>query len=151
MTSPSPLPAPQDALEERLDHLPALDTSEVVERTLARILTATDAESIFADPESQGLRDWAGREIILEDVVGCLPSSAKGGLSRYLVLDCTDPYTGVRFAATTGGTYTVSAALRAKELGLLPLRVRVVELESASNPGQTSVWLVAVKPPRPGA
>lgn len=139
------LPASTDRigqLEERMDNLPAMETAQVVERTLGRILNATDASAIFANPESQGLRDWAGRTIVLNDVAGCLPSSKKGALSRYIVLDCTDPDTGEQFAATTGSTYAVTAALRAKELGLLPQKLRVVELESASNPGQMSVWLV---------
>ena len=131
-----------DQLEEKLDQLPALDTAEVVERTLNRILTGTTAEAIFANPESAGLRDMAGRVIIVNAVAGCLPSKMKSGLSRYVVLDCTDPETGEAFAATTGSMYAVAAALRAAAAGLLPQRLRVVELESASNPGQTSVWLV---------
>ncbi len=131
-----------DDMERRLDSLPALDTTEVVERTLERILGAEKVEAIFRSPESQGLRDWAGREIILMRVAGCLPSTAKGGLSRYVVLECTDPATGEVFAATTGGMFAVAAALRAAEQRLLPQRLRVVELGSASNPGQSSVWLV---------
>ena len=39
-----------EALEERLDQLPALDTTEVVERTLNRILNGATAEAIFANP-----------------------------------------------------------------------------------------------------
>jgi hypothetical protein len=131
-----------EALEERLDQLPALDTTEVVERTLNRILNGGTAEAIFANPESVGLRDRSGSVIILNAVAGCLPSKMKSGLSRYVVLDCTDPETGESFAATTGSLYAVAAALRAAAAGLLPQRLRVVELESASNPGQTSVWLV---------
>ena len=131
-----------EALEERLDQLPALDTTEVVERTLERILAATTAEAIFSNPESVGLRDRAGSVIIVNKVVGCLPSKMKSGLSRYVVLDCTDPDTGENFAATTGSLYATAAALKAAEQGLLPQALRVVELESASNPGQTSVWLV---------
>ena len=131
-----------DQLEEKLDQLPALDTTEVVERTLRRILNGESAEAIFANPESAGLRDMAGRVIIVNAVAGCLPSKMKSGLSRYVVLDCTDPDTGESFAATTGSMYAVASALRAAAAGLLPQRLRVVELESASNPGQTSVWLV---------
>ena len=143
--TPNNLPATTsavEALEARLDNIPALDTSEVVERTLSRILNGDNAEAIFANPESVGLRDRAGSVIILNAVAGCLPSKMKSGLSRYVVLDCTDPETGEQFAATTGSLYAASAALRAQEAGLLPQTLRVVELESASNPGQTSVWLV---------
>ena len=139
------LPATIDqvgALESRMDSLPALDTATVVERTLSRILNATAAADIFANPESQGLRDWSGKVIVVNAVAGCLPSNKKGALSRYLVLDCVDPETGEAFAATTGSLYACSAALRAAEVGALPATLRVVELESASNPGQTSVWLV---------
>jgi len=144
VTTPN-LPEPSAAalaLEERLDALPDLDTTEVTDRTLARILGATTAEEIFSNPEASGLRDRAGSVIILNKVVGCLPTKMKSGLSRYVVLDCTDPDTGEVFAATTGSLYAVAAALKAAEQGLLPQRLRVVELESAANPGQTSVWLV---------
>jgi hypothetical protein len=138
-----PVPASSmSALEDRLDELPALDTAEVVERTLARILSAEDAATIFADPEAMGLRDLVGREVELVGIAGCLPSRHGQGPSRYLVLECADPATGERFAVTTGSVYAMAAAVRAWEAGLLPQRVRVVELESASNPGQTSTWLV---------
>lgn len=135
-------PSVNQALEAKLDSLPALDTTEVVERTLSRILNAEGADEIFANPESQGLADWSGKVIIVDGLAGCLPSTKKGPLSRYIVLECTDPETGEHFAATSGGTYVVAAALRAAEQGLYPITVRVVELESASNPGQTSLWLV---------
>jgi hypothetical protein len=129
-------------IEARMDTLPAMDVTEVVERTLERILNASSAEAIFADPDTAGLRDYTGHVIILNDIIGCLPSTKKGPLSRYVVLDCTDTLTGEQFVATTGSLYAASAALRAKEAGILPQKLKVVELESASNPGQTSLWLV---------
>ena len=145
MTSDTTVPATVDvvgALETRMDALPALDTSEVTERTLSRMMDATTLETLFASPESSGLADYAGRVITLEAVVGCLPSTKRGALTRYLVLSCTDNETGERVTLTTGSLYAATAALRAHELGLLPAQLRVLELESVANPGQTSLWLV---------
>ena len=138
----APIASVTGALEARLDALPALDTTEVVERTLERLLNATSAQALFASPESTGLRDYAGQVIVVNKVAGCLPSTRNGTLSRYIVLECTNPATGEQFVATTGSIYAVTAALKANELGLLPIQLRVLELESASNPGQTSLWLV---------
>ena len=143
--SPTDLPAKAsatEALEQRMDRLPALDTSEVVERTIGRMLNATTADALFASPEAAGLRDYAGQVVELVDVIGCLPSTKKGALSRYLVLTINDLETGEQVAVTTGALNACTAALRAKELGLLPRKLRVLELESASNPGQSSLWLV---------
>lgn len=131
-----------EALELRLDKLPALDVIDVVERTMTRIINATTPEEAAANPEAMGLRDFAGRTIVVYDVAGALPSTMKTGPSRYVVLDCADPETGERFTCTTGSNYAMGTALRYWEAGWFPAIFRVVELESASNPGQTSLWLV---------
>lgn len=131
-----------EALEARLDALPALEVDDVVERTLERILGAQSPEEAAANPEAMGLRDWAGKTIVVNALSGCLPSSMKTGPSRYIILDCTDPSSGERFSVTTGGAYAMATALKYWEAGWFPATFRVVELESASNPGQTSVWLV---------
>jgi hypothetical protein len=131
-----------EALELRLDKLPALDLTDVVERTMSRIINAASPEEAAANPESQGLRDLAGRTIVVHDILGCLPSTMKTGPSRYIVLDCTDTESGERLTTTTGSVYAVGTALRYWEMGWFPATFRVVELESASNPGQSSLWLV---------
>jgi hypothetical protein len=130
------------SLERYLDQLPALDVTDVVERSMDRILNATSPEEAAANPEAMGLRDWAGKKLVVYGVAGALPSQLKTGPSRYIVLDCADPETGERFSVTTGGAYAMATALKYWEAGWYPERFRVVELESASNPGQTSLWLV---------
>ena len=129
-------------LELRLDKVPALDVADVIERSMERILSAETPEEAAANPEAMGLRDWSGKAIIVNTVAGCLPSQLKTGPSRYIILDCTDPATGERFSVTTGGAYAMATALRFWEAGWFPATFKVVELESASNPGQSSVWLV---------
>jgi len=137
-------PSGGQSLELKLDKLPALDVTDVVERSMERILGAETPEEAAANPEAMGLRDLSGKRVIVNDVAGALPSQMKTGPSRYVVLDCTDPETGERFSVTTGGAYAMATALRFWEAGWFPATFRVVELESASNPGQTSVWLVKV-------
>jgi hypothetical protein len=133
---------PTEAMELALDKLPALDVADVVDRTLERILGAETPEEAGANPEAMGLRDWVGRQLIVNDVAGVLPSTRQGPLSRYVILDITDPDTGERANVTTGGIYAVATALKYWGSGWLPCRFKVVELESQSNPGQTSIWLV---------
>jgi hypothetical protein len=143
VSTPDPASATAgNALELKLDQLPALSIDEVVERTLTKTLNATTAEDVLADPEAVGLGDYAGKVLTLLAVAGALPSAYKTGPSRFIVVDCIDNETGGRFSATCGSPYVISRALRLAELGLLPAQVRVVELESTANPGQSSLWLV---------
>jgi hypothetical protein len=86
-----------------------------------------------------------GENVIIVGIDGWLPSDIKSGLGRYIVLSCIDPATGEHFTATTGSPYVITRALRLAELGALPVEVRVVELESKSNPNQSSLWIVAAK------
>lgn len=138
--------AGSDALLAKLDNLPALSVDDVIERTLTRALSAGTAEEVLSNPEAMGLRDLVGQTVIVNGIDGWLPSDIKGGLGRYVVLSCTDPETGERFTATTGSPYVITRALRLAELDALPQLVRVVELESKSNPNQSSLWIVAAKP-----
>ncbi|MHB8506286.1 MAG: hypothetical protein ACYDEN_11330 [Acidimicrobiales bacterium] len=140
--TPSNLPVvATQAMEARLDRLPALDVEDVIERTLTRTLSATTAEEVLADPEARGLRDFVGRVITITGVAGALPSRYDTGLSRYLVVDVEDETTGTKGVVTVGSPFVAARVLRLVELGALPARVRVVELESASNPGQASLWI----------
>lgn len=134
-----------EKLETTLDRLPAMDMTDAVERSLERTLNATTAEDVLADPESQGLADLVGKTFWLQGVLGCLESTKKSGPSRYLVLDCADDETGMRFTATTGSLFAMARILKLWELGALPRRVRAVELESRSNPDQKSLWVVDAK------
>jgi hypothetical protein len=131
-----------EAIEQAMDTLPALSTDDVVERTLSRTMNATTAEDVLADPGAVGLADYVGRVIELVAVAGVLPSRYDSGLSRYVVMDIVDPDTGEKVSVTVGSTYIISRALKLAQLGALPCKVRVLELESASNPGQSSLWIV---------
>lgn len=125
-----------------LEALPALSVEDVAERTLSRMLNATTAEELFRDPESTGLRDLVGQVVVVHGIDGVLDSSYDTFFGKYVVLDCESETTGARLAVTTGSPYVITAVLRALEAGLLPKRLRVLELESQSHPGQTSLWLV---------
>lgn len=129
------------ALDAGLEKLPAMSVDDVIERSLAATLNAGTVDDVLADPESRGLRDLAGRVVTLHGILGALPSSKKGPLNRYVVLDVEDEATGERGAASTGSLYVVARALRLLELDAYPVKVRVVELESTANPGQSSLWI----------
>lgn len=150
------LPSPTsgtEALLAKLDQLPALSVDDVVERTLTATLNATTVDQVFKNPQAMGLRDLVGETLLLVAISGWLPSDIKTGLGRYVVLDCVLVRTGEHITCTTGSPYVITAAVRAMELGALPVKVKVVELESRSNPSQGSLWLVsapAAQTPAPG-
>ena len=121
------------------------DTDELVLRTIERTLAATSVEELLSDPDAGSLRDLVGQIIIPTAVVGIMPSKYTTG-AYYLVFEAiTDPE---RPPATlsTGSPYAASRIATAAAKGWLPRRMRVLELESASNPGQSSLWVVDAGP-----
>ncbi|WP_343576706.1 hypothetical protein [Mycobacterium sp.] len=130
-----------DRLERAIDLIPIMSVDDLVARTLERALNADSVEDVLADPEAVGLRDLVGQVVTLERVAGALPSTYTTGPTRYIILDVTPETTGTPMSVTCGSPYVISRAIRLAELGALPTRVRVLELESASNPGQSSLWI----------
>jgi hypothetical protein len=133
------------ALDAMVLALPDLEEDEITERTLSRILNATEAVDVFANPELEGFLNLLGRPLVLRDVLGHLPSRYAEG-QRYLLYDVVDEGSGERLSVASGSPYVAATALTAKARGLLPANVRVVALDSASKPGQQSLWLVLRKP-----
>lgn len=140
--------APKHQATTALDTPPAylsglpiiVDMSEMIERSLARTLSATTPEQALADPDSVGLRELSGKVITITGVVGILPS-AHAGASHYLVFEAITKPTGEIETLTTGSPYAASRIVKCYKEGWLPRRMRVLELESTSNPGQSSLWV----------
>jgi hypothetical protein len=129
------------ALDAMILALPDLESDDLAERSLARVLNATDAVNVFANPELAGFDDLAGHDLVLRDIVGYLPSRFAEG-QKYLVYEVLDESTGELVMVASGSPYIAAGALQARSRGMLPAPVRFVALESRSKPGQESHWLV---------
>jgi hypothetical protein len=139
---------PQDAsdvLNHLVEQLPVLDEEDLTPRTLARIMNATGASDIFANPEMENLQDNLGRILILENVIGRRRSDYEGS-EFFLVYEVTDPDSGERFSIGSASPYAATSALVAQHRGMLPATVRIVGLESRKKPGQVSTWFVFTRP-----
>ena len=134
--------SPYDELETLLDNVPVFDLEELSERTLHNLLTAASDEEVLRDPSAMVLGQFAGQVIILQAIIGALPSSFDTGPTRYIVMDITDPETGERHAVSCGSPYVMGAAFNLAARGSLPATVRVLELESKNNSNKSSLWLV---------
>jgi hypothetical protein len=133
------------ALDAMILALPDLESDDLHERSLSRVLNATTSEEAFPSPELAGFDDLAGRDLVLRDIVGYLPSRFAEG-QKYLVYEVLDESTGELVMVASGSPYIAAGALQAKSKGMLPAPVRFVALESRSKPGQESHWLVSRQP-----
>lgn len=141
------------ALDALVLALPDLEVDDLTERTLAQTMAATDLDEIFRNPEMEGFLNLLGRPLVLVDVLGHLPSRYDGA-SRYLVYSVIDEESGELMTVSSGSPYVAASALRAKQLGQLPAKVRAMSLDSKEKAGQSSLWLVGrrgrpVEPARP--
>lgn len=134
--------SPFDELETQLDALPVFDLEELSERTLHNLLTASTDDEALRNPSAMGLGQFADQVVILQAIIGCLPSAFDTGPTRYIVMDITDPETGERHAVSCGSPYVMAAAFNLASRGSLPATVRVLEVESKNNSNKSSLWLV---------
>jgi len=118
---------------------------DMVERSLQRMMSAESVEELLANPEAAGLRDYSGKVLLFTAVTGILPSGIRPG-EYYCIVEATDERTGQSLTLTTGSPYAGGRLAVAQAKGWLPRRMRVLEMESASNPGQSSLWVVDAGP-----
>lgn len=116
------------------------DMTDLEEAAIARIMAATTPEMLLANPESVGLREHVGECFTFHRIQGLLPSAIREGEWYGLIEASTDD--GEIVSVTTGSLYALGRLVKAQNEGWLPRRMRVVELESASHPGQASLWVV---------
>lgn len=121
------------------------DTDELTMRTIERSMSATTPEELLSDPDAGSLRDLVGQIITVTGVVGIMPSKYNTA-NYYLVFEAITTEGQAPSILSTGSPYAASriAVLVAK--GWAPRRVRVIELESAANPGQSSLWVTDAGP-----
>ena len=116
------------------------DTTDLEARTLERIMGATTPEALLADPESAGLKNLVGHCLTFSRVAGLLTSTIKPGEFYGIVEAYTDD--GEVITVTTGSPFALGRLVKAHLSGWLPRRMKVVELESSTHPGQSSLWVV---------
>ena len=130
---------PADA-PKYLEGIPLYDDFEALaERTIERQLAATSPEQLLSDPEAGGLRDLSGKLIKITTVLGIAPSSI--GVGGYYIVFEAMTAEGASLTLTTGSQYAASRIATLAHKGWLPRVVRVTELESKTNPGQSSLWI----------
>lgn len=126
------------------------DVEQLAERSIERAMNAATPEELLADPESGGLRDLAGQAITITAVLGIMPSTIKDG-DYYIVFEAATPPNGELSILTTGSRFAAARIATLAAKGWLPRAVRVVELESTANKGQSSLWVVDAVQPTPGS
>lgn len=121
------------------------DPEALIERSMERIMNATTAEEALSSPDSMGLRDLTGETIILEGVIAISPSAIDPS-AYYLIFEARRSPGGAIETMTTGSPFAAGRIVKCAREGWLPRAVRVLQLESASNPGQASLWVVDAEP-----
>jgi len=121
------------------------DPDALIERSMERIMNATTAEEALSSPDSLGLRDLTGQVITLESVIAISPSGIREG-DYYLIFEARRTPGGPIETMTTGSPFAAGRIVKCAREGWLPRQVRILQLESASNPGQSSLWVVDAEP-----
>ncbi len=121
------------------------DPEQIMVATIERTLAATTPEQLLSDPDSGSLRDLVGQIITVTGVLGIMPSKY-ANTPYYLVFLAILGDETVPSTLSTGSPYAASRIATLCARGWAPRRVRVLELESASNPGQSSLWVVDAGP-----
>jgi len=130
------------AVPAMLEGIPILSGGDdLIERTMDRLLNAATPEEMLADPDAYGIQDIAGQVITLTKIVGIAPSTIRGR-DWYIVLEALVGTPGRIVTLTTGSEFATAAAVGLHRKGFLPRRVRIVQLESATAPGNFSLWFV---------
>jgi hypothetical protein len=138
------LDRPLDLLELiRGGELPEVeDPLEVKQMIVARILSAETEAEVFEAGGSTAANDLKDVAIELRDVK-VMRSEIDGALPVYMLLDAVIEDTGRPIVLNTSAARLMAQAWRAKELGLLPKRVKVVEV-AKPKPGQSAPIGLAV-------
>lgn len=117
------------------------DFDDLAEASIERIMNATTPQDALPDPSGEGLRDLSGRIIVIESVVGIMPSTIPNSDSPYY-LRFTARLDGREISLSTGSKYASAGIVKLHNEGWLPRRVLVVSLASKSDPGLSSLWVV---------
>lgn len=111
------------------------DPATVQQRIVDQVLSAETEDEVFALGGSTAARDLVNVPLVLKDV-RVLASQIEGAGPVYVLLQTYDE-NGQQLLVNTGAPRVMAQAWRAKQLGLLPKRVQVVEVAKA-KPGQSA-------------
>lgn len=121
------------------------DMQDLLESSIERIMNAPTPEIALADPESLGLENVVGDTITILRVNGIVPSAIAGREDDYYIVFDAE-HNGEVKAFSTGSMFASARIAKCHFEGWLPRTVRVVQLESARNRGQSSLWIVDAEP-----
>jgi len=123
--------------------IPEVDDPQEIKLSIVRqILAAETEEEVFAAGGSTSCQDMVNVALTLKDVK-VMRSDIQDTLAVYVLLDCEIMDTGKPIVLNTSAARAMAQAWRAKELGLLPKKVQVVEVAKA-KPGQSAPLGLAV-------
>ena len=121
------------------------DAEALIEASMDKIINATTPEELLSNPDSAGLKDLTGEVIEVTGVTGIMPSTLRAG-DYYLIFEAIIKKGATPTTLTTGSPYAAGRIAKCYREGWLPRLMRVVQLESTSNPGQSSLWVVDAQP-----
>jgi len=125
------------------------DAEELIAASMDRIMNARTPEELLSNPDSAGLRDLTGEVIEVLGVTGIMPSTIREG-DYYLLFEAIIEPGKPPTTLTTGSPYAAGRIAKCHREGWLPRFMRVLQLDSATNPGQSSLWVVDAQP-KPGS
>jgi hypothetical protein len=122
--------------------IPESDSDEDIGEVIAaRILAAETLDDLLTPSSAPSLGHLVDKPIVIVDI-----RRRQGGMNKdlgfFLLCAVEDQATGKQEVYSTGAGNVVTQLARAWELGEIPLRCKVLEMESKSNPGQFVQWLV---------
>ena len=133
-----------DLLEAiRTGNVPETESAEDIALSIVQqILGAQTEEEVFDAGGSTAAKDLVGQVLYLRAVKLMKGELADARMPVYVLLDC-EGEDGKGIVVNTGAARIMAQAWRARELGLLPKHVRVVEVGSA-RPGENAPLGLAV-------
>jgi hypothetical protein len=129
-------------LRKLAEIVPVADDDENVgEIIAARILQSETLDQLLTPSAAPSMGQLVDKPIVVHDLRKRLGGMNKD-LGFYLLVAVETMDNGVQEVYSTGAANVVTQLLAANARGWLPMKCKVLETESKSNPGQFIHWLV---------
>jgi hypothetical protein len=118
------------------------ETDDAIENIVAQILASEDIDSLLTPNVAKKLSDYAGKNIVINDVRLARSNIKDNRLGAFAIMDITVTSTGENVVAISGATNVLAQLVVAFQKGYLPMACRMVETVSKSNAERSIQWLV---------